>query len=64
MSARFTALLRARMIPAMTPTTTMMMPIAKPALAPAEKCPAEPWAEVDVAVEDVDDDEGVLPYGQ
>jgi hypothetical protein len=40
-----------------------MMPIAKPAFAPAE-CLAELLPDVDVAVEDVDVDVGLPPYGQ
>ncbi len=49
----------------MTATTATMMPIAKPALAPAEVCLAEPWPGVDVAVEDGDvGDAGLPPYGQ
>jgi hypothetical protein len=43
--------------------TAAMMPIAKPAFAPAEECLVEPWP-VDVAVEDVDVDVGLPPYGQ
>jgi hypothetical protein len=50
------------MIPTMIATTATMMPIAKPAFAPAEECLAEPWPGVDVAVEVVD--VGLPPYGQ
>jgi hypothetical protein len=53
------------MIPAVTATTVTMMPITKPAF---EECLAEPWPDVDVAVEDVDVDVevdvGLPPYGQ
>jgi len=48
----------------MTATTATVMPIAKPAFAPAEECLVEPWPDVDVAVGDVDVDAGLPPYGQ
>jgi hypothetical protein len=51
------------MIPMMIATTAAMMPIAKPTFEPAE-CLVEPWPGVDVAVEDVDVDVGMPPYGQ
>lgn len=56
------------MIPTMTAITARMMPITKPAVAPPEECFAGPWADVDVAVEDVDEEVevamGLPPYGQ
>jgi hypothetical protein len=51
----------------MIATTATMMSSAKTAFVPVEECLAEPWSGVDVvveAVEDVDVDVGLSPYGQ
>jgi len=63
MSWRFTALLRMKNIAAVIAITPRTMPIAKPALAPAELCPPEPWAEWDaVGVDGPDEDIGGVKF--